>query len=574
MSWSLYLLKVAAVQGLMLAFYYLLFDRLALGHFKRAYLLIALALSFLVPVIPVVTVFIEDASLPNVMSQSTTYRVDGREPTDTSSGGAAWSAIALTVALLRVVYLVGVCYGIIRLISFFRTFRMQIQAGTQHWVDGIQLVVLPYAVPSHSFLRWVFCAENIQPSRAVLVHEFTHVRQLHSIDRLLIAVLKIAWWFNPLIWLYERAIKNNHELLADRSVMRAGFDPYAYQRELFHQLQLQSEDYTLVSGSSFHLTKKRFIMMSTQAPPLRRVLARCLLLICGVALTILAMGGKVYAQHTGQTDSVVNTDQVEDTTVPRTSKQPPYYATSLSAPDIKDAFSLTGDGEGGYSFTLCVPPETSMTEWQSPKYQVYVNRQRMNADQLSGYNGREFAHYYVSPEPGEVTRVDIYTEAQAWRELRRDEGPALPPPPVTSPLGIVDTVAPPPIDLTQVEPRAPSDAQLMEWTGSTAYGMWVNGRAMPADQVASYPAGTFVHYQLSKLMPGAVNYGKQKYQVDLWTAPQFKREFREEGGALRPNIPPPPPPLLKKVNTPPRHHPGFAHRPPPVGYRLPVPEWL
>ncbi len=542
----MYLLKVAAVQGLLLAVYYLLFDRLALGHFKRAYLLIALAWSFLVPVIPVLTVFVEDASLPNATGRSFTYQVNDTAAADTSFGGTAWDGITLTIALLKLIYLAGVCYGIARLGSFFQSIRTRLQTGTRHWVDGVQLVILPYAVPSHSFLQWVFCAETSRPSRAVLIHESTHVRQLHSIDRLIVAALKLAWWFNPVIWLYERAISDNHELLADRSVVRAGFDPYAYQRELVHQLQLQSKDYSLASGSSFHVTKKRFTMMTTQVPPFSRILGRCVLLTCCMALTLLTLGGRAYAQQLDHTHSITTAEQVEEKTLQRTSQQPPEDEMTLSAPDVGDAFNLTENSEGGHSFTFCVPQQARMTEWQSPRYQVYVNRQRVHADQLSRYSGNQFAHYYVSPVPGEVTRVDIYTEAQAWRELRGDEGPALPPPPMTSTLGIVDTVAPPPIDLTQVAPQAPTTTQLTEWTGSTAYGIWVNGREMPADQVASYPAGTFVHYQLSELMLNAVNYGKQKYQVDLWTAPQFEREFREEGGASRPNIPPPPPPSLKK----------------------------
>ena len=542
----MYLLKVAAVQGMLLAFYYLLFDRLALGHFKRAYLLVALALSFLVPTIPVITVVMEDESLPDAIEQSITYRVDGTAPVDTSSGGATWDRTRLTFALLKLIYLAGVCYGIFRLMSFCQSIRTRLQAGTRNWVDGIQLVVLPYAVPSHSFLRWVFCAEIAQPSRAVLNHESTHVRQLHSIDRLIVAALKVVWWFNPMIWLYERAISDNHELLADRSVVHAGFDPYAYQRELLHQLQMQSRDYSLASGSSFHLTKKRFIMMNTQVPPFNLVLGRCVLLTCCMGLTLLTLGGRAYAQQLDHTSTVTTAEQVEEETLQRTLRQPPEGKTILSAPDVKDAFNLTENGAGGHSFTFCVPPQARMTEWQSPRYQVYVNRQKVHADQLSRYSGKEFAHYYVSPVPGEVTRVDIYTEAQAWRELRGDEGPALPPPPIITTLGMADTVAPPPIDLTQVEPQAPSSTQLTEWTQSAAYGIWVNGREMPANQVASYLAGTFVHYQLSELMPNAVNYGNHTYQVDLWTAPQFEREFREDGGALRPNIPPPPPPSLQK----------------------------
>ncbi|WP_228713574.1 M56 family metallopeptidase [Arundinibacter roseus] len=46
-------------------------------------------------------------------------------------------------------------------------------------------------------------------------HEAVHIRQLHSIDILLVELLKIIFWFNPGIWLYKMALKETHEFLAD-----------------------------------------------------------------------------------------------------------------------------------------------------------------------------------------------------------------------------------------------------------------------------------------------------------------------------------------------------------------------
>jgi hypothetical protein len=51
-------------------------------------------------------------------------------------------------------------------------------------------------------------------------HELEHVRQSHTIDIILIELLKILYWFNPVHILYDRAIRINHELLADNEVLR------------------------------------------------------------------------------------------------------------------------------------------------------------------------------------------------------------------------------------------------------------------------------------------------------------------------------------------------------------------
>ena len=51
----------------------------------------------------------------------------------------------------------------------------------------------------------------------ILKHELTHSRQKHSLDLILIRIVRVFFWFNPAVYLWERKMKENHEYLADRA---------------------------------------------------------------------------------------------------------------------------------------------------------------------------------------------------------------------------------------------------------------------------------------------------------------------------------------------------------------------
>ncbi|GHB68678.1 M56 family metallopeptidase [Persicitalea jodogahamensis] len=52
----------------------------------------------------------------------------------------------------------------------------------------------------------------------VLSHELAHVRQRHSWDILLVEVLRVFFWFNPVLIFYKKSLQQVHEYLADREV--------------------------------------------------------------------------------------------------------------------------------------------------------------------------------------------------------------------------------------------------------------------------------------------------------------------------------------------------------------------
>ncbi|MCF0071427.1 TonB family protein [Dyadobacter sp. CY261] len=73
---------------------------------------------------------------------------------------------------------------------------------------------------SFSFFNWLFLSPRDYRDHAdtVIRHEHEHIRQWHSVDVVVIELLKICFWFNPAIWLYKRSVETVHEYLADLPV--------------------------------------------------------------------------------------------------------------------------------------------------------------------------------------------------------------------------------------------------------------------------------------------------------------------------------------------------------------------
>jgi len=113
-----------------------------------------------------------------------------------------------------------------------------------------------------SFFNFIFTKslKGIEHTPEYL-HELAHVKQLHSIDRLLVEFLLPLLWINPFIYLFKKSMIEVHEHLADSAVLKNGIEATDYQQYLY--LQLKSSQYLkLTSNFNYSLTKKRITMIS------------------------------------------------------------------------------------------------------------------------------------------------------------------------------------------------------------------------------------------------------------------------------------------------------------------------
>ena len=138
---------------------------------------------------------------------------------------------------------------------------------------------------SYSFFNYAFFPnENVNPE--IVRHEMSHIAHHHSADILFVELMMIIQWFNPFIYLYKRELQSLHEYMADRDVVATGIDKQNYMMLILQQCT--AVDFSNMSNNfSFLLTKKR-IKMITQSKKAKGVVIKALLTLPLFALLLFA----------------------------------------------------------------------------------------------------------------------------------------------------------------------------------------------------------------------------------------------------------------------------------------------
>ncbi|KAF2513941.1 M56 family metallopeptidase [Flavobacterium foetidum] len=96
---------------------------------------------------------------------------------------------------------------------------------------------------------------------SILEHEKVHSDQNHTIDVLISRAFCILFWFNPIAWLYKKAITQNLEFIADNEAAKKITDKKAYQYTL---LKITTHSNCVAITNHFYqsLIKKRIVMLN------------------------------------------------------------------------------------------------------------------------------------------------------------------------------------------------------------------------------------------------------------------------------------------------------------------------
>ncbi len=222
--------------------------------------------------------------------------------------------------LLIFIYLSGIITLMIRdCFQIYKLIRLAKRAGitSKH---GYKLVLTKEAASPFSFFNLIFINNQIseEDAKTVLTHEQVHVRQRHSIDVILMEILAILQWFNPIVWFYRISIREVHEYLADRTTLHRGVEKVGYLQLLFAMaLNVKPADVT----NNFCQTKlKRRLIMITKNQNVRFSALKFALIIPVLAMFIWLVSCN---RSTKENNETVKTNTVEPTEVPPPPPPPP-----------------------------------------------------------------------------------------------------------------------------------------------------------------------------------------------------------------------------------------------------------
>lgn len=169
----------------------------------------------------------------------------------------------LSTQLIILVYFAGVVFFLG--IFLFRVIQLSfiIKKNPAQMLDGFKLVILEKETSPYSFLQYVFVNRSLQGNpdyHKMIIHELEHVKQGHSFDVIILEILTVFQWFNPFMWMLRRAIRENHEYLADQAVLNSGINRGYYKKLLLQQFT--GEQVVIANNFNYSLIKKRIKMMS------------------------------------------------------------------------------------------------------------------------------------------------------------------------------------------------------------------------------------------------------------------------------------------------------------------------
>jgi TonB family protein len=233
--------------------------------FKRTYLLFALLGSLIFPlfhfnaqvsaqVIPSIGKLIPTYWLPEIVISG-----NGSVATAKASSGLSIWSVMEWAYLIAILFLIALFFY--RIISIVKLFANSL---TYRWRNYF-VSETDEAKPTFSFFHFILIGQANQldqkEKEEILLHESIHVQKLHSLDILLVNMVGIVCWFNPIVRIYKKTLVQLHEFEADaRSVENKDVDTYC---GLLAKVALQSADFPLANHFNNSLTLKRIQMMKT-----------------------------------------------------------------------------------------------------------------------------------------------------------------------------------------------------------------------------------------------------------------------------------------------------------------------
>ena len=146
----------------------------------------------------------------------------------------------------------------------------------------------------------------------ILEHEKVHSDQHHTIDVLISRIFCILFWFNPIVWLYKKAILQNLEFIADREASKKISDKKAYQYTL---LKITTHETCVAITNHFYqsLIKKRIVMLNKNQSKKRNHWKYYAVIPALAAFVLLFQIETIAQEKRMQKENVIQKDTIKET---------------------------------------------------------------------------------------------------------------------------------------------------------------------------------------------------------------------------------------------------------------------
>ena len=351
----LYTIKSSFVLGILYVPYTLLLRKEDFFRFNRLTLLGILALSIGLPlcnihalsadnqpVVHAAQLQMIEIGIPIMQMADET---DG--PSHTSS--PTWFQVASLIFLLGMMTVL-----FLRLIQMGKMGSEIRKGSLWHSVeDGVDIHCHAGAVAPYSWLHHIVISlEDYEKNgHEIILHEKGHIHNLHSFDILLLTLVEMLQWWNPLVYMLGMSLRDVHEYEADDYVLHQGVSLRDYQNLLIRKA-VGASSYTFANNFNHSLTKKRITMMcKKKSNPWMRSKALYAVPMVAIALSAFATPAFVNPiekdMESGGTSSLTEGKVTNNFPIGQTDQQKKKGTAKMKGDKVLDTCDKLPEFEGG-----------------------------------------------------------------------------------------------------------------------------------------------------------------------------------------------------------------------------------
>lgn len=210
----LYLGKVFLCSGVTFLYYQLSLKNKTFHHYNRFYLLSAMLISLLLPLIKVEDFTIEVSSnIYKLVDQVQNFNTIKNSDNDHIYLRIIFSALGL----VSFYFLGRFIYGIFKIQKLKNQFQKESFYGINFYRTNLSEA--PFSYFNHLFWKNSITLDS-EIGKQILKHEMVHIEQNHSFDKIFIEIITSIFWFNPFFHIIKKEISLIHEYLADQKAVQ------------------------------------------------------------------------------------------------------------------------------------------------------------------------------------------------------------------------------------------------------------------------------------------------------------------------------------------------------------------
>ena len=335
---TVYIIQVVIIQLGFLLLYELLLKSSTFFNWNRGYLLLTLSLSFILPFIqieiPVETnIYQNHISLPEVLVgvlEPMTQNLNIENTIQSNSN-------KLSIPYLLIIIIIGILISAYTfLLNLLKILNLKNKNTKQHY-HKVCIVKHTKEIAPFSFFNTIFINKKITEKEfnTILKHELVHVKHKHSLDLILLSILKIFFWFNPLLYIYKKRLELLHEYTADREAVISLTRSSYINQLLNHAFETQNMSF-VNSFFKTSLIKDRIKMLqsaSTRQVHLLKFLLVIPLLTCFLYFTSITANSQVKSATQIENQQQINEEELVKK----------YYDELVKIDDFDKVFESTNE---------------------------------------------------------------------------------------------------------------------------------------------------------------------------------------------------------------------------------------